>query len=139
MALIQAMADHLTVCGAGLLLATVAGAGQCRAGDEASPQAAPAGSDALASESILSPDCVLSRDDWKLRIEEARKRSDQARQESSCGDTAGAAGKDRDAARAERRYPAAGRYRFDGQGISHVPRQVRAGPTDSEFVPIAPR
>jgi hypothetical protein len=33
------------------------------------------------AESILSPDSFITRDDWKRRIDDARKRSEQARKE----------------------------------------------------------
>ena len=62
-----------------LVVVLQAWSGQGRAGDEASTT--PPTTDDQASDLAPSPDSLLSREDWKRRIEEARKRAGQARRD----------------------------------------------------------
>src|SRR6266702_2938212 len=52
--------------------------GRALAGEETTAEAATLDSQV---ESILSPDSFITRDDWKRRIDDARKRSEQVRKE----------------------------------------------------------
>ncbi|MGY8667458.1 hypothetical protein Q3C01_34600 [Bradyrhizobium sp. UFLA05-109] len=77
------MAHRLVHCGV-IVLATFAGGGEGFAGDEpasaeASTPGAPTPAEVADAESAPSPDSLMSREDWKRRIIEARRRSDQAR------------------------------------------------------------
>ena len=62
-----------------LVVVLQAWSGQGRAGDEASTT--PPTTDDQAGDLVSSPDSLLSREDWKRRIEEARKRAAQARRD----------------------------------------------------------
>ncbi|MCP3472175.1 hypothetical protein NLM33_17820 [Bradyrhizobium sp. CCGUVB1N3] len=67
-----------------LVLATFAGGGKGLAGDESvsaevSTPGASTPADAAGAETAPSPDSLMSREDWKRRISEARRRADQAR------------------------------------------------------------
>ena len=62
-----------------LVLAIHVGPGWVQAADDGlAPTRA---TDEQPTETLLSPDSQVSRDDWKRRIEDARKRSEQARAE----------------------------------------------------------
>ena len=71
---------------------------------------------------ILSPESFITRDNWKRRIDNARKRSEQARKNGSSTRLRTRLlmnrSKNCDLRRAQRLYAAAGRYRFDGQGLA---------------------
>ncbi len=62
-----------------LLVAMLVCGRQGLAGDDAGSRGMPSEAAIEDAESLLSPDRLISRDDWKRRLIEARKRADRAR------------------------------------------------------------
>lgn len=72
------MTKGLAHCGIVVAVVLYVIPGRVLAGEETTAEAATTDSQ---EESILSPDSFITRDDWKRRIDDARKRSEQARKE----------------------------------------------------------
>ena len=71
------MKSKIVQCRLLVALAVLAVAGEAVAGDEASSEEPSL--ESLGAETMFPPESPISRDDWKCRIEEACKRSEQAR------------------------------------------------------------
>lgn len=104
-----------------LVVAAQTWPGPGRAGDQMSTAEEPT------NDISLSPDSLIPREDWKRRVDDARKRAEQARRDWRLNaprrmvepDPPGA---DSHPARAERRHVAARGYRLDRQGVLAVSR-----------------